>query len=47
MEVLIYLACLILAAPYILMGIASIKMYKVFKQVLNTPTDDLDFPTTL
>jgi len=47
MEVLIYLACLILVAPYILMGLASIKIYKEFKAVLNTPTDDLDLPSTL
>jgi hypothetical protein len=47
MEVLIYLYCLVLLISYILMGVASIKIYKELKVVLNTPTDDLDLPTTL
>lgn len=45
MEVLIYLACLILIFPYVLMGFAAVKIHKELKAVMN-PTD-LDLPTTL
>lgn len=47
MEVLIYVAVMLCFFPYALMVYASFKIQRELKQVLNTPTDDLDFPTTL
>jgi uncharacterized membrane protein len=47
MEVLVYLACLVLVFPYVLMAYASIKIHKEIKEVLSTSKDDLALPTTL
>jgi len=47
MEIIVLMALLVLVAPYIIMGVASIKIHKELKEVLNTPTDNLDLPTTL
>lgn len=47
MELIVYLACLVLAAPYVLMCIASFKIHKELKAAVNSTNDNLDFPTTL
>lgn len=47
MELIVYLACLVLAAPYLLMAIASFKIHRELKEAINSTNDNLDLPTTL
>ena len=47
MELIIYLACIVLVAPYLLMAVASFKIHKELKEAINSSTDNLDLPTTL
>lgn len=47
MELIAYLACILLIAPYVLMGIASLKIHKELKAAINSTNDNLDLPTTL
>jgi hypothetical protein len=47
MELIVYLACVVLVAPYLLMAIASFKIHKELKEAINSTNDNLDLPTTL
>ena len=47
MELIIYLACTVLVAPYLLMAIASFKIHKELKAAIKSTNDNLDLPTTL
>jgi len=47
MELIIYLAGLVLAAPYLLMAVASFKIHRELKEAVNSPNEHLDLPTTL
>lgn len=47
MELIVYLACAVLVAPYLLMAIASFKIHRELKEAINSTNDNLDLPTTL
>ena len=46
MELIVYLACAILIAPYALMCIASFKIFRELQSAVKGTKDHLDFPIT-